>query len=87
MSDGNTPLKITSRDLAAPEVEDYVASQAYLRRDIGALVDQSWVVKVIYANWFYLAICTARGGSPDGRVSSRSSTTTLRKARISSPAS
>lgn len=61
MSDGNSPLKITARDLSAPEVEDYVASQAYLQRDIGALGDQSWVVKVIYANWFYLAICSAMG--------------------------
>jgi hypothetical protein len=62
MPDGNSPLKITARDLSAPEVEDYVASQAYLQRDIGALGDQNWVVKVIYANWFYLAVCTAMGG-------------------------
>jgi len=62
MSDGNAPLKITARDLSAPEVEDYVAAQAYLQREIGALGDQSWVVKVIYANWFYLAICSAIGG-------------------------
>jgi len=61
VTDGNAPLKITSRDLAAPEVEDYVASQAYLRRDVSAVGDQGWVVKVIYANWFYLAVCSAAG--------------------------
>jgi len=36
--------------------------QNYLRRDVGPINDQPWLIRVIYANWFYLAVCAALGG-------------------------
>jgi hypothetical protein len=36
--------------------------QNYLRRDAGPVSNQPWLVRVIYANWFYLAVCSAIGG-------------------------
>jgi hypothetical protein len=35
--------------------------QNYLRRDVGPVGDQSWIVRMIYANWFYLAIWSTIG--------------------------
>ena len=62
MSQDDQPLRISSKDLFAPEVEDYIESQSYLRRDVGEIGDQPWLIKVIFANWFYLAICSGLGG-------------------------
>jgi Inner membrane component of T3SS, cytoplasmic domain len=56
------PIRITSADLRAPEVEQYVEMQQYLSRDMHVAEDQSWVVRVIYANWFYLATAAMFGG-------------------------
>lgn len=56
------PIRITSADLKSTEVDQYVEMQEYLQRDVGTIGDQSWVVRVIYANWFYLAICSMLGG-------------------------
>jgi len=62
MPDSNTPLRITDADLKSPDVQSYVETQAYLRRDVGPVADQPWVIRIIYANWFYLAVCCAIGG-------------------------
>jgi hypothetical protein len=56
------PIRISTSDLHSAEVESYVEMQNYLRRDIGPLSDRPWIVRVIYANWFYLAICSMIGG-------------------------
>ncbi len=56
------PIRITDTDLKSPEVEQYVEMQQYLQRDIDASGDQPWLIRVIYANWFYLAICSMIGG-------------------------
>jgi hypothetical protein len=56
------PIRITVTDLQRPEVNDYVEMQKYLRRDVGPLSDQPWVLRVIYANWFYLSMCSMIGG-------------------------
>jgi hypothetical protein len=56
------PIRITSADLRSPKVEEYVEMQQYLDRDLGATEDQSWLVRVIYANWFYLSISAMIGG-------------------------
>ena len=56
------PIRINPNDLHSPEVDQYVEAQNYLRRDVGPIDDQPWLVRVIYANWFYLAICSALGG-------------------------
>jgi len=56
------PIRITSSDLHTPDVDSYVEMQHYLRRDVGPMGDQPWLVRVIYANWFYLAVCSMIGG-------------------------
>lgn len=55
-------MHIKSTDLRSPQVEEYVEMQNYLRRDVGPIGDQPWLIRVIYANWFYLAVCSALGG-------------------------
>jgi hypothetical protein len=35
--------------------------QNYLRRDVGPIGNRSWIIRVIYANWFYLALCSMIG--------------------------
>ena len=45
-----------------PEVEQYVEMQQYLRRDLPGTESQSWVIRVIYANWFYLSLASMIGG-------------------------
>lgn len=59
MSDDRPTMRITASDLSAPVVEEYLETQAYLTRDVG---DQPWLIRVIYANWFYLALTGAVGG-------------------------
>ena len=56
------PIRITTADLERPEINDYVEMQKYLRRDGGETGDQPWVLRVIYANWFYLSMCSMLGG-------------------------
>lgn len=56
------PIRINTRDLHSPEVDQYVETQRFLRRDVGHIDDQPWLIRVIYANWFYLAICSMLGG-------------------------
>ncbi len=55
-------IRIDSTDLHSPAVDEYVEAQGYLRRDVGPIADQPWLVRVIYANWFYLAISAMVGG-------------------------
>lgn len=62
MTSENEPLRITNRDLFSTEVDEFIETQEQLRRDVGEIHDQSLLVKIIYANWFYLAICSAFGG-------------------------
>lgn len=56
------PIRITTADLQRPEINDYVEMQSYLQRDIGEVGKQPWLIRVIYANWFYLSIAAALGG-------------------------
>ncbi len=56
------PIRINSADLHTADVDSYVEMQNYLRRDVGPVSDQPWLIRVIYANWFYLAICSMIGG-------------------------
>ena len=58
----STPIRISTSDLHTPDVDSYVEMQSYLRRDVGPMSDQPWLVRVIYANWFYLAVCSMIGG-------------------------
>jgi len=56
------PIRISGVDLQKPEVNEYVEMQQYLRRDAGPLDQQPWIIRVIYANWFYLSIVAMIGG-------------------------
>ena len=56
------PIRITTADLQRPEINDYVEMQKYLQRDVGEIGRQPWLIRVIYANWFYLSIAAALGG-------------------------
>jgi len=61
VADSGTPLRITDTDLRDPRVDEYVETQQWLQRDVGEVSEQPWLIKVIYANWFYLAICSGVG--------------------------
>src|SRR6476620_12810285 len=56
------PIRISATDLRQPSVNEYVELQSHLRRDVGPVSDQPWLIRVIYANWFYLALCSMVGG-------------------------
>lgn len=56
------PIRISVGDLHSTEVNEYIELQAYAHRDLGPIGDQPWLIRVIYANWFYLAVCSALGG-------------------------
>jgi hypothetical protein len=54
-------IRISTSDLHTPDVDSYVEMQNFLRRDVGPVGDRPWIVRVIYANWFYLAVCSMVG--------------------------
>jgi FHA domain len=56
------PIRIQPTDLHTPAVDEYVETQDYLRRDVGGVAEQPWLIRIIYANWFYLAVCSMIGG-------------------------
>jgi FHA domain len=56
------PIRIQPTDLHTPAVDEYVETQDYLRRDVGGVADQPWLIRIIYANWFYLSVCSMVGG-------------------------
>lgn len=45
-----------------PDVEQYVETQEWLQRDVEQVEAQPWLIRIVYANWFYLGICAAFGG-------------------------
>jgi hypothetical protein len=55
------PIRISESDLRKPEVNDYVEMQKFLRRDVGPIDAQPWIIRVIYANWFYLSLAAMTG--------------------------
>jgi hypothetical protein len=55
------PIRISGVDLQKPEVNEYVEMQQYLRRDGGPIDQQPWIIRMIYANWFYLSIASMLG--------------------------
>ena len=56
------PIRISQAELRSPSVDEYVEMQNFLRRDAGPIDNQPWVIRVIYANWFYLSVCSMVGG-------------------------
>ena len=55
------PIRINAADLRRPEVNEYVEMQQLMRRDAGPLDAQPWIIRVIYANWFYLSLASMAG--------------------------
>lgn len=55
------PIRINPSDLHTADVDSYVEMQSYLSRDVGPVSNQPWLIRVIYANWFYLAVCSMIG--------------------------
>ena len=62
MADEKQSLKITEAELHGTVVDEYLETQSWLQHDLGDIQEQSWIVRVVYANWFYLAVCSAVGG-------------------------
>ncbi len=56
------PIRISDADLRRPEVNEYVEMQQLMRRDAGPIDAQPWIIRVIYANWFYLSMASMAGG-------------------------
>ena len=56
------PIRISKSDLRTGKVEEYIETQAYLTRETEFEDERSWVVKIVYANWFYLSIASMCGG-------------------------
>jgi hypothetical protein len=54
-------IRLEASDLFSPQVEAYLETQQFLRRDTGELPTQPLVVRVIYSSWFYLAIASGLG--------------------------
>jgi hypothetical protein len=54
-------MRITSEELYAPSIEEYVQTQEMLQRAIGDIGEQPFILKLIYANWFYLALWSMVG--------------------------
>ena len=54
-------VRITNDDLYAPAIEEYVQTQEMLQRAIGEVGEQPFILKLIYANWFYLALWSMIG--------------------------
>ena len=55
------PIRIDPKDLFSPEVESYIETQDFLRRDVGELAPQSLIARIVYSSWFYLSICCGAG--------------------------
>lgn len=54
-------LRIDTKDLFSPQVESYIETQEFLRRDVGELEPQSLFARVFFSSWFYLSVCCGMG--------------------------
>ncbi len=61
MSTSNETIRISAGELNSPAVEDYIAVQQSMNRDMGELSPQPLIIRVIYASWFYLSIASGVG--------------------------
>lgn len=50
------PLRISRDEMYAPQVQNYIDIQEGLAKNIEPSEPQSWIVRLLYANWFYLMI-------------------------------
>jgi hypothetical protein len=61
MSTSNEPLRISDDDLRSPKVEEYLAIQQNLRREMGEIEETPLFFRVVYSSWFYLALASGLG--------------------------
>jgi hypothetical protein len=61
MTPPDDPIRIGQDELYSADVEDYLAVQHNLRRDVGELNPQPLLLRIIYASWFYLALASGFG--------------------------
>jgi len=61
MAMSNAPIRITERDLFSPAVEEQIAFQEAMRRELGEVEPQPWIVRMFYSSWFYLAVASGLG--------------------------
>lgn len=54
-------IQVTLSDLTSERVDEYVEAQRYLRREVGEIEQQSFITRIVYANWFYLALAGLGG--------------------------
>jgi len=61
MSTTNEPLRISDDDLRSPKVEEYLAIQQNLRREMGEIDETPLFFRIVYSSWFYLALASGLG--------------------------
>jgi MFS family permease len=61
MSTSNEPLRISDDDLRSPQVEEYLAVQQNLRREMGEIEETPLLFRVVYSSWFYLSLASGLG--------------------------
>ena len=61
MSDAPERILISDADLTSPQVEDYLAVQQNLRREMGEIEQTPLFFRIVYSSWFYLAMASGLG--------------------------
>lgn len=61
MAGPNETIRIDSRDLFSPEVDEYLAVQDNLRQNLAETEPQPWWSRILYSNWFYLSLASGVG--------------------------
>lgn len=61
MSTSPESIRISDDDLRSPQVEEYLAIQQNLAREMGTIEETPLFFRVIYSSWFYLAMASGLG--------------------------
>ncbi len=62
MADASERILISDADLKSPAVEDYLAIQQNLRREMGEIEQTPLFFRIVYSSWFYLSMASGLGG-------------------------
>src|ERR1700693_2875748 len=57
----NEPMRLDADDLYSPRVEAYLEEQSLQRRPIPEAAPRSWLVRLLFANYFYLSVASGVG--------------------------
>ncbi len=61
MSASPEPIRINDDDLRSPQVEEYLAIQQNLAREMGEIEQTPLFFRIVYSSWFYLAMASGLG--------------------------